>query len=166
MFVYGIWQLQLARDDRILKLCTVQNLVEENVLTWLHLDPTCAQTVRYKREMLVREAAPLACAYSMVTIEGREKRSLVWTPSSTMRGNSVLVGQGLQNTPHWLVLSQTTTKETCNALSIHSVSFLINACPSRCSKAAIHPTTLAEAVFLSSPAMIWYSSCIRVYGQK
>lgn len=42
----------------------------------------------------------------------------------------------------------------CNALSIHLVSFLVDACPLRCSKAAIYPTTLAEAVFLSSPVAV------------
>ena len=51
MFVYGIWQLWLARDDRILKLCSVYNPVEENVLTWLNLDPTCTNCKVQKRNV-------------------------------------------------------------------------------------------------------------------
>lgn len=105
--------------------------------------------------MLVREATPLACANGMIAIRGREVHSLAWAPSTTMKGNLAFVGQRLQNTPHWLVPSQTTAKDTCNALKIHAVPFLIDACPSRCSRATFHFTTLVKNDFsLSSNHII------------
>ena len=56
------------------------------------------KTMRYKREVLVREARPLAHANSVITIGGSNMHSLAWTRSTTMKGNLVFVGQRLQNT--------------------------------------------------------------------
>ena len=63
------------------------------------------KTVRYKKEVLVREARPLAHANSMITIGGSNMHSLAWTPSTTMKGNLVFVDQRLLNNPHWMVPS-------------------------------------------------------------
>ena len=58
------------------------------------------KTVRYKREVLVREVGLLAHANSVINVGGSDMHSLAWTRSTTMKGNLVFVGQRLQNTPH------------------------------------------------------------------
>ena len=56
------------------------------------------KTVRYKREVLVREVGLLARANSVINVGGSDMHSLAWTRSTTMKGNLVFVGQRLQNT--------------------------------------------------------------------
>ena len=75
--------------------CIVHQLRQASVLTWSYLSPTCGQTVRKRKGMLVRGIVILARANGMITIRGSEMCSLAWKPNITMRGITISVGQRL-----------------------------------------------------------------------
>ena len=112
--------------------------------------------IQYKAWTLVRGAASLAHANNMITIREKEMHSLAWAASTTIRENSTPIGQRLQNTPHWLILSWTTAKEMCKALKLHAFPFLFPTCPSQWYKAPLQPIILVETVFLSPSAIVQY----------
>ena len=114
---YNLNLLRLNPNSQIpiLSLCSVCELcqtlplllfiTQTNASKHADLVSSRGKTVRYKREVLVREVGLLARANSVINVGGSDMHSLAWTRSTTMKGNLVFVGQRLQNNPHWIVPS-------------------------------------------------------------
>ena len=161
---YNLNLLRLNPNSQIpiLYLCNVCELcqtlplllyiTQTNASKHTNLVTSRGKTMRYKREVLVREARPLARANSVITIGGSNMHSL-----STKHYHEREFG---------LCWSKVTKQPSLDSTKLdhcqrhvqwpyfHAILFLVDTCSSQCSRVAFHLTTLTAAIFLSPLAIV------------